>query len=1168
LIGSVVSHYRVLERLGGVEDLYKAQDLQRERLVALQLLPEGGGVDHEAGRKRFAREASRASSIGDPNIGSVYEVGETDDGRVFLAMALDEGEPLSDRLAHGPLALEQVLEIGTQIAAGLASAHTEGIVHGALDPTQVLVDPKGRVKVVGFGAGSLPGAAERARSYLAPERLEGGPADVRADLWSLGVLLYEMIAGRHPFPGADAARSSDPAPLSRWRTGLPSGLERAVGRALAKQPQDRYGDAGEMRADLQAVEETGQLAKQGGTVLAMPMPSRVDPPLPPRQGEGAKPGKSGGMVGRAIGHYVVKEHIGGGGMGVVYKAEDLRLERTVALKFLPPELTRDPVAKARFLQEARAASALEHPNICTIHEVDETEDGQLYLAMPAYDGETLKRKVEGGPLPLEEAIDFAIQVGQGLAKAHRQGIVHRDIKPANLIVTGDAIVKILDFGLAKLAGAAGLTRAGFCLGTPSYMSPEQARGEVDQRTDLWSLGVVLYEMVTGRPPFRADTDQGIIYALLTEEPEPVRKLRPEAPPELERILKKMLAKDPADRYPNLDAVIADLRALSGVTSTLTRVPFGGLPGRRPWWRMPALAAAAAVILIGLILLLRAGGWLGERRGGQLQVQFAALTDQEGSESFPSLKPGGDEFVYAKSTLEGTDIYLQRLGGENPLNLTPGSPEADTQPAFSPDGSQIAFRSERDGGGIFLMGATGESVRRLTDFGFNPTWSPDGKEIAVASESISEPFQRTSRSQLWGIRVADGEKRLLSNGDAVQPSWSPHGYRIAYWGLGNNAERIIWTIPVEGGEPVRAVAGGPLNWSPAWSPDGRYLYFVSDRGGIMNLWRVAIDERSGAPREEPEAITTPSRWSGLPSIAGDGRRIAYEVRDRRFAVDAVPFDPAHGEVAGPPEPLGTRSKAVRFADVSPDGQWIAFDTAVPQEDLYVIRRDGSGLLQLTNDPHRDRAPQWSPDGTRILFYSNRSGLYQAWTIQADGSGLQQLTDNQPQILAPLWSPDGKRLAAGMDYGAAVLIDLDKPLAERAPVRLPPVGPGGETLAAESWSADGRRLAGTIQGSDGSDMPGLFAYSFDSGRFEKLADRGRVPAWLPDGRRLIYVDEGKVILFDVQTRQRKELMTPAPNSSFVRVRVSPDGRTLYTTRSIDEADIWMLSMQDENAGGGPG
>jgi hypothetical protein len=435
------------------------------------------------------------------------------------------------------------------------------------------------------------------------------------------------------------------------------------------------------------------------------------------------------MVGRAIAHYVIKEHIGGGGMGVVYKAEDSKLERTVALKFLPPELTRDPVAKARFLQEARAASALEHPNICTIHEVDETEDGQLYLAMPAYDGETLKRKVEHGPLPLEEAIDFAIQVAQGLAKAHRQGIVHRDIKPANLIVTGDGIVKILDFGLAKLAGAAGLTRAGFCLGTPSYMSPEQARGDVDQRTDLWSLGVVLYEMVTGRPPFRADTDQGIIYSLLTEEPEPLRKLRLEAPAELERIVRKMLAKDPADRYPNLDAVIPELRALVGVTSTLTRLPFGAA-GRRPWWRAPAIAGAAALLLLVAFLLVRGAGWIGvgER---PLQRTNESLTDLEGMETHPSLAPDGSFFLYVKEEGGDLDIFWQRVGGGNPRNLTADSPVDDDQPAISPDGQRVAFRSEREGGGLFLMGATGESVVRLSQDGYDPAWSPDGQWIVFS-----------------------------------------------------------------------------------------------------------------------------------------------------------------------------------------------------------------------------------------------------------------------------------------------------------------------------------------------------------------------------------------------------------------------------------------------------
>ena len=1154
MIGSVVSHYRLLERLGGVDDLYKAQDLQRERLVALQLLPGGGGADDEAVRKRFAREASRASSIGDPHIGSVFEVGETEDGRVFLAMALDEGEPLSDLLAHAPLALEQVVEIGTQIAAGLASAHAEGIVHGALDPTQVLVDPEGRVKVVGFGAGSLPAAAERARSYLAPERLEGGPADVRADLWSVGVLLYEMIAGRHPFTGTDGALSGDPPPLGRWRTGLPSGLERAVVRSLARRPEDRYAEAGEMRADLQAVEDTG----------ADPIPPLPSPLPRLRGGEGAKPGKGSGMLGRAIGHYVVKEHIGGGGMGVVYKAEDSRLERTVALKFLPPELTRDPVAKARFLQEARAASALEHPNICTIHEVDETEDGQLYLAMPAYDGETLKRKVEHGPLPLGEAVDFAIQAGQGLAKAHRQGIVHRDIKPANLIVTGDGIVKILDFGLAKLAGAAGLTRAGFCIGTPSYMSPEQARGEVDQRTDLWSLGVVLYEMVTGRPPFRAETDQGIIYALLTEEPEPVRRLRPEAPPELERILKKMLAKDPGDRYPSLEAVIAELRTLSGVTGTLTRVPLGGLPGRRPWWLAPALAGAAALLLILGFLVARGTGWLGAVWPGAgdrpLQRTNDSLTDLEGRESHPSLAPDGSFFLYVKESGGDLDIFWQRVGGDNPRNLTEDSPSDDDQPAVSPDGQRIAFRSEREGGGLFVMGATGESAVRLTQEGYDPAWSPDGEWLVYATEGVTDPRRRSSRSQLWRVRVADGSRvRIPLDVDAVQPSWSPDGRRIAYWGLRpGTVSRVVATVAVAGGEPVPVTDGRFTDWNPVWSPDGDYLYFVSDRNRSMTLWRVRIDQRSGRVQGDAEDLTTPASWSGFLSMAADGRQIAYATRDGKSNLEKTAFDPVTGRASDILEPLTQGSRNVRFADVSPDGRLVVYDTSLPQEDLYLIGADGQQPRQLTDDPERDRVPRWSPDGERILFYSERGGgSYQAWSVRPDGGDRRQMTALQGSVADALWSPDGRHLLVMSAVGPA-LIDLSLPLEQRRPRPLPNAVRDEESFTLTDWSPDGRWLAGEVQTE--SSRLGIARYSFDSGRYERLTDGGILPVWLGNDR-MLYIQEGKVFLLDVATRAAREVMAPPPNtnSAFRAVAVAPDGRTLYFVRASDEGDVKLLRMQ---------
>lgn len=266
------------------------------------------------------------------------------------------------------------------------------------------------------------------------------------------------------------------------------------------------------------------------------------------------------MVGKTISHYKILEKLGEGGMGVVYKAEDIKLKRTVALKFLPPELTRDPEAKERFIQEAQAASALDHPNICTIHEIDETEDGQLFIVMACYEGETLKKKVASGQLSVDSAIDIAIQIAQGLAKAHEHGITHRDIKPANVMITKDGVIKILDFGLAKLTGQVGLTKTGMTIGTIAYMSPEQTRGEeVDHRTDIWSLGVVLYEMMTGQLPFKGEYEQAVVYSIMNEEPEPITGQRTGMPMELERMVNKALAKNPTERYQHADEMVADLK---------------------------------------------------------------------------------------------------------------------------------------------------------------------------------------------------------------------------------------------------------------------------------------------------------------------------------------------------------------------------------------------------------------------------------------------------------------------------------------------------------------------------------------------------------------------------------------------------------------------------------
>ena len=305
------------------------------------------------------------------------------------------------------------------------------------------------------------------------------------------------------------------------------------------------------------------------------------------------------MIGRTVFHYKILEHLGGGGMGVVYKAQDLKLDRHVALKFLPPDLTRDPEARLRFVHEAKAASALQHESIGVIHDIDQTDDGQTFIVLEYYDGRTVKKEIVRGSIPIDRAIDIAIQVGSGLAEAHRHGIVHRDIKPANIMLTGQGKAKIVDFGLALLTGATRVTSAGQRVGTVTHMSPEQARGEsVDHRTDIWSFGVLLYEMISGRLPFDSSYEQAVVYSILNTDPPPLSSLRPEVPVRLDEILRKSLAKNADARYQSITDMVDDLRRIkeqSPDSGTAHRLAGGSgkSPRSRRW--LTAVSTTALVL---------------------------------------------------------------------------------------------------------------------------------------------------------------------------------------------------------------------------------------------------------------------------------------------------------------------------------------------------------------------------------------------------------------------------------------------------------------------------------------------------------------------------------------------------------------------------------------------
>lgn len=604
-------------------------------------------------------------------------------------------------------------------------------------------------------------------------------------------------------------------------------------------------------------------------------------------------------------------------------------------------------------------------------------------------------------------------------------------------------------------------------------------------------------------------------------------------------------------------------------ANLTMLPqFRNRPARRRWFAAGGLMALAIVIVATYL-------WLRPIGGKPLSLSFTQLTDQPGPELYPSLSPDGKSFVYQSRASGKWDIYLQRVGGRTAINLTKDSAGDNTQPAFSPDGERIAFRSERDGGGIFLMGATGESAKRVTDFGYHPAWSPDGKEIVCTTIGFAAPEYLNPGSRLVIVNVATGGRRVLANLiDVFQPQWSPHGHRIAYWGLrGEHPQRDIWTVASAGGEAVEATNDSATDWNPVWSPDGRYLYYSSDRGGSRNIWRVPIDEKSGQVRGSPEPVTTPSSFSWLISFSRDGRRMAYIQQNRTSNLYKVGFDPAIEKTIGQPIPVTKGSKEAWLADISPDGRWVAFSSGGMQDNIFVIRVDGSELHQLTDDMHKDRMPRWSPDGKQIAFFSDRSGKFEMWSIKPDGSGLRQITHDRSGVQAPVWSPDGTRLAFTRPaLGEALIMDPSKPESRHALPTLSPLGqgrgnftpPSGGSLGEprfgiSSWSPDGRQLAGFRVGADGSFL-GIVTYSFQSRQFQQLTEFGHVPRYLPDSHRLLFNHQGKLYLVDSRTKRVHEVLSVTPNEiNPWHFGLSRDGRLIVFSEAITEADIWLATFE---------
>jgi eukaryotic-like serine/threonine-protein kinase len=899
---------------------------------------------------------------------------------------------------------------------------------------------------------------------------------------------------------------------------------------------------------------------------------------------------------KTLAHYRIIERLGIGGMGEVYLAEDTKLDRKVALKVLPQNVTADDQAKRRFIQEAKTASALNHPNIITIYEIS-SDNGHDFIAMEYVEGATLRSILAGARIKTSRAADLIAQTASALAAAHEAGIIHRDIKPENLMVTRSSQVKVLDFGLAKLVetqrpslGTSDadaetyilseqniVTKPGTVLGTVSYMSPEQAEGlPVDRRSDIFSLGVVFYEILGGKRPFEGKSAIDTLHSIINDEPPSIQELNPALPHEVTELLAKALAKERTERYQHAGDFELDVKRFKRAFETNSLVSSRTMAGAKN----PVRRAWSIPILTVLALLLVFGGAFAAWRIGRLRqqpvhpsllesVRLLPVTVDAGFEGEPSFAPDGQTIAYVSDRTGNFEIYLKQISGGPDINLT-NHPADDMQPAVSPDGKQIAFVSSRSGqsdclcffiygtdqplmgGSIWVMPVLGGSPRRIVDSGTFPSWSPDGTSIIFTKG----PWYG---QKVYSVPATGGEPQEIPiklKGGApfiAYPVYSPDGRWIAF-----EAANGIYVVNAHGGEPVTIVEGK----HPKWSGDTETLIYCSvEAGKNYTLWQIPFSTKEGKASGASEPLTVGRGRDTQAAVSPDGKSIAFSALDVSFNLEALPFDAESGQAIDRPQPITTGSDLIYFLSSSPDGTATVFESHRGATSFIWRVDHGSPPVQLTADPkYADSYPRWAPDGRFVAFNripaNDVNATQDLWLMAADGANPQRLIEKAGYAT---WMPDGRALTyLSLTEFQLFIYDFGSKSSRRLTNDEVIYGSGVP-------SSDGKWIAFMSIASGNVDIR---AVPIEGGQSRSVVATERQdfhPLFSPSGKWLYFqLDHRNLYRVPGPAQNWKESapekITNFPESGLFLEdpQISPDGRALLYARRRTTGDIWVMTL----------